>query len=190
MSIGHHARRSDGEQDAASVVSVDLVVRLGRLFQRQRFGNVDLQVAVPSGRGEIDGRLVLGSGREVVKYLARYVSRSALGPAAILSDDERGVTYRYTESGTGLTKLKTLPPHAFIRRVLRHALPRGFRRLRYCGWLHPSAKKRFLRVQTLLRVKLCLGERPGDSPAPPPCPHCGGALALLAIHRPRGPPRP
>ena len=32
-----------------------------------------------------------GSGREVLKYLARYVSRSAIGPAAIVSDDERGV---------------------------------------------------------------------------------------------------
>ena len=131
-----------------------------------------------------------GSGSAVVKYLARYVSRSALGPAAIVSDDERGITYRYTESGTGLTKHQTLPADDFIRRVLRHALPRGFRRIRYVGWLHPAAKKRFLRVQTLLRVRLFLGELPVNDPVPAPCPHCGGVLELLASHRPRGPPRP
>lgn len=131
-----------------------------------------------------------GSGKEVLKYLARYVSRSAIGPAAIVSDDERGITYRYTESGSGLTKYKPLSADDFILRVLRHALPRGFRRIRYYGWLHPSAKKRFLRVQTLLRVRLFLGARPGDEPAPPSCPHCGGVLELLASHRPRGPPRP
>lgn len=130
-----------------------------------------------------------GSGNAVLKYLARYVSRSAPGPAAIVSDDERGITYRYTESDTGLTKHQTLPADAFILRVLRHALPRGFRRIRYCGWLHPSAKRRFLRVQTLLRVRLFLGERPANETAPCPCPHCGGVLELLATHRPRGPPR-
>ena len=64
-----------------------------------------------------------GSGSTVLKYLARYVSRSALGPGAIRSDDERGVTYRYTESATGETNYKTLPADAFLRRVLRHALP-------------------------------------------------------------------
>jgi len=131
-----------------------------------------------------------GSGQEVLKYLARYVSRSAIGPAAIVSDDERGVTYRYTESGSGQTKYKTLPADDFILRVLRHALPKGFRRIRYYGWLHPSAMRRFLRVQTLLRVRLFLGDRPGHKTAPAPCPHCGGVLELLASHRPRGPPRP
>ena len=131
-----------------------------------------------------------GSGSAVMKYLARYVSRSALGPGAIVSDDERGVTYRYTESGTGETKYQTLPSDAFLLRVLRHALPRGFRRIRYYGWLHPAARRRFLRVQTLLCVKLYLGERPAPESGPPPCPHCGGVLTLLASHRPRGPPRP
>ena len=97
---------------------------------------------------------------------------------------------RYTESGTGLTKHKTLPSDDFILRVLRHALPRGFRRIRYYGWLHPSAMRRFLRVQTLLRVRLFLGDRPGHKTAPAPCPHCGGVLELLATNRPRGPPRP
>ena len=130
-----------------------------------------------------------GSGQEVLKYLARYVSRSAIGPAAIVSDDERGVTYRYTESGSGLTKYKTLPADDFIQRVLRHALPKGFRRIRYYGWLHLSAMSRLLRVQTLLRVPLFLSDRPGHKTAPAPCPHCGGVLELLATHRSRGPPR-
>ena len=130
-----------------------------------------------------------GSGNAVLKYLARYVSRSALGPGTIVRDDAPGITYRYTESGTGLTKYKTLPAADFLLRVLRHALPRGFRRIRYIGWLHPAAKKRFIRVQTLLRVPLFLGGRPAPETAPLPCPHCGGVLKLLATHRPRGPPR-
>ena len=117
-----------------------------------------------------------GCGQEVLKYLARYVSRSAIGPSGIVSDDERGVTYRYTESGSGLTKYKTLPADDFIQRVLRHALPKGFRRIRYYGWLHLSAMSRLLRVQTLLRVPLFLSDCPGHKTAPAPCPHCGGVL--------------
>lgn len=37
-----------------------------------------------------------------------------------------------------------------LGRFLEHALPAGTHRMRYFGWLHPSAKKRRLIVETLL----------------------------------------
>ena len=41
-----------------------------------------------------------GSGANVVKYLARYVSRTAISDERIVSADDRNVTFRYTDSAT------------------------------------------------------------------------------------------
>ncbi len=36
---------------------------------------------------------------------------------------------------------------SFIQRFLQHVLPRGFQKVRYFGFLHPSAKKRFHKLK-------------------------------------------
>lgn len=103
-----------------------------------------------------------GNARHTLRYLARYVTKSALGKGRILSDDERGVRFTYTPQGEKKARVMTLSPHDFIWRVLQHALPKGFKRVRYYGWLHPAAKKRLHRVQNLLCVPVRMG-RPEDA---------------------------
>jgi len=114
-----------------------------------------------------------GSGENVVRYLARYVSRTAISDERILSADDDAVRFAYTDSASKQRRECTLPAHEFMRRYLQHVLPPGQHRVRYFGWLHPAAKARRTKVETLLAVVILV--RPKVD-APPAwhlrCPHC------------------
>jgi hypothetical protein len=124
------------------------------------------------------------------------------------------VTFSYKPRNKTWTTM-TLPAMKFIRRFLQHGLPKGFQKVRYFGFLHPSAKKRFNAIKGQLEENV---SQPVDKPAakkilepqetsankhtpdaPGVCPHCGGPLRYIgrlsrcpAIETPaqqqRGPP--
>jgi len=130
-----------------------------------------------------------GSGEAVVKYLARYVYRSAISDERIVETDATSVTFSYVERESGERRLCKLANDEFLRRYLLHVLPPGQHRVRYFGWLHPAAKNRRLKVETILAVVIVVR---ANNDQPPPwhlrCPHCE-AFALVVVGRmPRAPP--
>ena len=130
-----------------------------------------------------------GSGESVVKYLARYVTRTAISDERILAADDEGVTFRHTDSATRENKTCTLPAEEFMRRYLQHVPPPGLHRVRYFGWMHPAAKARRMIVATLLAVVIVVRAK---APAPPPwhlrCPHCERFTLVRVGRLPRSPP--
>ena len=79
----------------------------------------------------------------------------------------------------------TVSAEEFLRRFLLHTLPRGFVRIRFCGFLANRRRGELLPLcQQLLRV-----EPPSPSAATTRvestprclwlCPHCGGAMVLI-----------
>lgn len=134
-----------------------------------------------------------GSGVAVVRYLARYVGRTAISDERIVTATNEVVTFRYTDSATRQKKICTLSAGEFLRRYLQHVPPAGQHRVRYFGWMHPSARMRWMRVETLLQKPIIVA-------APPPepvkwhlrCPHCE-RFALVRIgslpRQARAPPR-
>jgi hypothetical protein len=126
-----------------------------------------------------------GSGANVVRYLARYVGRTAISDERIVAADDQTVTFRYTDSATQEKKTCTLGGAEFLRRYLQHVLPPGQHRVRYFGWMHPAAKARRMMVETLLAKPIVI--------APPPalpqwhlrCPHCGEFALVCAGTLPR-----
>lgn len=130
-----------------------------------------------------------GSGENVVKYLARYVSRTAISDERIIMATDQAVTFRYTDSETKAAKERTLIAAEFMRRYLQHVLPPGFHRVRYFGWMHPAAKQRWLTVETLLAVPIIVRPKV-DLPEPwhLRCPHCGGFTLVCVGKIPRSPP--
>jgi hypothetical protein len=130
-----------------------------------------------------------GSGTAVVRYLARYVHRTAISDERIVAADDRAVTFCYTDTATQQRRECTLPAEEFMRRYLQHVLPPGQHRVRTFGWLHPAAKRRRAIVETLLAVVIVVRPKPD---APPPwhlrCPHCGGFTLVCVGKLPRGPP--
>lgn len=129
-----------------------------------------------------------GSGDNVVKYLARYVSRTAMSDERIVAATDQAVTFRYTDSTTHQRKTCTLTAEEFMRRYLQHVPPPGQHRVRYFGWMHPAAKKRRMIVETLLAVPIIVPTVTGEPSWHLLCPHCGGFTLVRVAKIPRSPP--
>jgi len=111
-----------------------------------------------------------GSGENALRYLARYVFKTATANRPVQLLTEGKVRWNYRESKTGkLTSIK-LEPLDFMGRFLQHILPRSFARVRTFGWLHPAAKVRANRVRALLREKPLLTPAEQETWNPPPDP--------------------
>jgi len=82
-----------------------------------------------------------GSGENIIKYLGRYVCRTAIGDSRILSVSDTHVSFRWKDRAKGnATCTETIEGREFVKRYLRHVLPRGLRAVRYFGFCHPAAK--------------------------------------------------
>jgi Putative transposase/Transposase zinc-binding domain len=132
-----------------------------------------------------------GSAEQAVRYLSGYVQRTALSNQRILAEQEGRITLGYTQSATKERKTLQLDADTFIARILAHVLPPGFHKVRSFGWLHPRAKARLLKVQTLLAVPLIFRPQNQHSPVHLRCVVCGkpALVRIGRLRRPR-PPRP
>jgi hypothetical protein len=91
-----------------------------------------------------------GSGENALRYLSRYVFKTATNNRTLTLLPEGKVRWPYRESQTGKDTAITLDPLDWMRRFLQHILPPHFARVRTFGWLHPAAKVRGNRVRALL----------------------------------------
>jgi hypothetical protein len=147
----------------------------------------------------------------VLNYLSRYVFRTAISNARILSMDPTHVTFRWKDRRAGAWRKVRLPGVDFLRRFLQHVLPRGFHKVRYYGLWHPSQRSQSARAWILLTLETpaemaeppkladlveALGQttRPSDHPlhdaadknaVTPRCPHCGSTRTTLLAEWPR-----
>ncbi len=132
-----------------------------------------------------------GSGANVVRYLARYVGRTAISDERIIEATDEHVRFRYTDTATQQKRECTLDGDEFMRRYLQHVLPPGLHRVRYFGWMHPSAKRRRLIVETLLAVVIVVRTKMDIPPAwHLRCRHCEQftLVRIGNIERARAPP--
>ncbi len=137
---------------------------------------------IPS-RWVVDCKAV-GSGGKALVYLGRYLYRGVIREKDILSYKNGKVTYRYQDSKSKRWQNKTVSGADFLWRVLQHVLPKGFRRTRNYGFLHPNSKGmiRILQIMNKLDPKKLLPvirQRPQMK-----CECCG---AVMAVKRTRIP---
>jgi len=119
-----------------------------------------------------------GRGPEVIRYLARYIHRVALGNSQILSLNNDRVTFRYQPSGTKIWKTMTLPALTFMARFLQHVLPKRFAKVRYYGFLHQRCTEKLASVRSQLGLPQPL-PIPAKFSKPMLCSHCQTPLLLL-----------
>ena len=125
----------------------------------------------------------VGRGDKALTYLARYLYRGVISEDNILRNQDGKVTFRYKNSSTKRYQTITESGPRFLWRVIRHVLPKGFRRTRDYGFLHGNAKRTLQRIQLMLKVRL----------PPPPiaiqgvfcCSDCGAKLELISYTRNR-----
>ncbi len=119
----------------------------------------------------------VGKGMTVLKYLSRYLYRGVISEKNIVASRDGLVTFRYVDSSNGKTEFRTLPGEDFLRLILQHVLPRGFRRVRDYGFLHGNAKKLLSLVQLILHV---ITTEVKQRPRPAfKCPCCKAAMNIL-----------
>lgn len=124
-----------------------------------------------------------GNGARAIQYLGAYVCRTAIGDSRIVSIEGANVTFRWKDRANGgVPRTDTIAGIEFVRRYLRHVLPRGLRAVRYYGYCHPAGKVKRERVALHTGAPLFIG--PGDKPparpsAARPCPCCGKPMARL-----------
>ena len=122
-----------------------------------------------------------GSGEPAFKYLSKYLYRGVIQERNILSDDNGKITFQYEESRSKQRKTRTLPAADFLFLVLKHVLPKRFRRSRDYGFHHGNAGK------TLVQIQLLLHCAPPVMPEPVPwkclCPCCGREMRAVSTNR-------
>jgi Putative transposase/Transposase zinc-binding domain len=139
-----------------------------------------------------------GGPEQVLAYLSRYTHRVAISDSRILRVDNDRVVIKTRDGRTC-----TIKPDEFVRRLLLHVLPSGFRKIRHYGLLAPAnVGTRLLVAGRLLdampanphrRPPPCepeslLGESLPDAPH---CPQCGASpLRQERLPPQRAPPDP
>lgn len=126
----------------------------------------------------VDCRCV-GSGEKALVYLGRYLYRGVIREQDILSCEEGQVRFRYRDSKTGKTAVRTMSGAAFLRVLLQHVLPKGFRRARNFGFLHPNSKRLIALLQVVLKVRPAPLQAWSKPRAPWLCACCGAPMRIV-----------
>jgi hypothetical protein len=121
----------------------------------------------------------VGKGRKAVIYLSKYLYRGVVSEKNILSCKNGKVTFGYINSTTNKYQTKTVSATYFLWLVLQHVLPRGFRRSRNYGFLHPNSKKLLKILQWMFRLKIEPLNSTEIKPRPKMICKCCGALMKI-----------
>ncbi|MBP7951443.1 MAG: transposase, partial [Verrucomicrobiales bacterium] len=109
-----------------------------------------------------------GNGENIIKYLGRYVCRTAIGDSRIVSITDTHVSFRFKDRAKGdAPRVETITGAEFTARYLRHVLPQGLRAIRYHGFLHPAAKAKRERIAFHTGRPLLIGAAATTPPKPP-----------------------
>ena len=113
----------------------------------------------------------VGGGEGALKYLAAYLSKTAITAQRLVACDAKTVTFRHRDRKSGAWKLCRVSGEEFVRRFLQHVLPDYFRRMRQYGWWSAAAKNRWDKI--LFWLHWTPPVVPPPAPRPPVlCPRC------------------
>ncbi len=127
----------------------------------------------------------VGTGEKALIYLGRYLYRGDFQEKDIIACESGKVTFQYQNAKTKQMETRTVPGSTFLWLILQHVLPKGFRRARNFGFLHPNSKRLIALLHYLL----------GFDPSPalawvkkrpqPICRCCGAVMNIVRTRIPR-----
>jgi hypothetical protein len=121
----------------------------------------------------------VGSGEKALVYLGRYLYRGVIREQDILACENGQVTFRYRHAKRNRWEYRTLPGARFLALVLQHVLPKGFRRARNFGFLHPNSKRSIALLHYLVGM---IVKRPAADEKPRAqlrCRCCGAPMRIV-----------
>ena len=140
-----------------------------KLLDAIKAAGLTLPAALPE-TWVVDCRCV-GDGQKALLYLSRYLYRGVIQERDILRCDGEGaagtVTFQYRDAKTEKMAKRTLPGAEFLWLVLQHVLPKGLRRSRNFGFLHPNSARAIALLQ-VLHLRAAPAAAPTTAPTPAP----------------------
>jgi hypothetical protein len=121
----------------------------------------------------------VGTGEKALIYLGRYLYRGVIAEKDIVACDNAQVTFRYRNGKTGRMEQRTVSGAQFLWLVLQHVLPKGFRRARNFGFLHPNCKRLMALLHLLLRFTPGWALAWVKERAPILCACCGAVMVIV-----------
>jgi len=121
----------------------------------------------------------VGKGDKALIYLGRYLYRGVIQEKDILKCENGMVTFRYLNSKTKQCQTRTVTGEYFLYLLMLHVLPKGLRRVRDYGFLHPCSKKLIRILQLVLRVNPFKMVRQLKKRAKIVCPVCGARMKII-----------
>ena len=112
------------------------------------------QLPIPAdtpGKWVVDCKNV-GKGNKALIYLGRYLYKGVIQEKDILKNEKGMVTFRYFNSKAKKYQNRTVTGEYFLYLLMLHVLPKGFRRTRCYGFLHPGSKKLIALLRYLLKL--------------------------------------
>jgi hypothetical protein len=138
--------------------------------------------------------------QSVARYVAQYVVSPPIAVRRIDRYDGHRVTYHYRSHRSAGVEHETVDVDTFIGRMVQHAVPKGFKRIRYYG---VQATKTFAKVKGVIQAalakvedmvkgavkiiaRLTYRQRDEQSTGRDPliCPHCRGEMGLWRLWHP------
>jgi hypothetical protein len=128
----------------------------------------------------------VGRGDKAFIYLGKYLYKGVIQEKDILKCENGMVTFRYLHAKTKTYRTKTVKGEYFLYLLMLHVLPKGFRRSRCYGFLHPCSKKLIQLLQMVLRINPLRLFVPKMTKRPKiTCPLCGADMKIVMTLLPK-----
>lgn len=121
----------------------------------------------------------VGNGDKALIYLGKYLYKGVIREKDILKCENKMVTFRYLHSKTGKYRTRTVSGEYFLWLLMQHVLPKGFRRVRCYGFLHPCSKKLIKLLQLILRFNPIRMVKQLKQRAKIICAFCGAKMEII-----------
>ena len=121
----------------------------------------------------------VGTGEPALIYLGRYLYRGVIREKDIVACGDGLVCFRFQNAKTGRMEQRTVAGADFLWLVLQHVLPKGFRRARNYGFLHPNCKRLIALLHLVLKFDPGRSMAWVKARAPILCSCCGALMAIV-----------
>jgi len=143
--------------------------------------NHDLRVPKDCPKDWVVDCKYVGNGDKALIYLGKYLYKGVIQEEDILKCDQGMVTFRYFHSKTKTYQTKAVPGEYFLWLLMLHVLPKGFRRVRCYGFLHPCSKKMIKLLQLILQFNPVMMVKQLKQRAKVRCRSCGAAMKIIRV---------
>jgi hypothetical protein len=150
---------------------------------------VDRNLRIPANTPQqwvVDCKEV-GSGDKAFIYLGKYLYKGVIQEKDILCCENGMVTFRYIHAESKEYRTRTVTGEYFLYLLMLHVLPKGFRKTRCYGFLHPCSKNLIKLLQMVLRITPFRIFKQKKERAKITCPKCGSIMKIVLTRITRPP---